>query len=147
MNTHYSRAVTPIPDDAVRPVGVGMVIDLGRRGGRLRVLAGRVWVTSLGDADDHVLAAGESMRVPAARTLVETWGAGDPALIGWHAGTVGQRLAAQLRRRASRWPGAFGRIGRLAMQATVSPLLQNGDRAAARPAGRLADGGWTRERS
>lgn len=132
MNSHYPRTPTPIADEAVQAVGVGSVIDLGQRGGRLRVLAGRVWVTSAGDADDHVLQAGESLRVPAARTLVETWGPTQPALIAWQAGSLGEQLAAAVRHAGG---------------SAAARLLQNVVPAAVRSAGRLADGGWTRERA
>ncbi len=97
MNSQQLRSRNDASVEVVRVVGAGSVVDLGSSGGRLRVLAGRVWITSTGVAEDHVLERGGSLRLPKGRTLVETWGPNGSALIAWRAGTLRERIAAALR--------------------------------------------------
>lgn len=60
--------------------------------GELRVEQGRVWLTREGDLDDHVLAAGDCMRLRAGDiAVVEPWLRGEPTRVAW-------RPAAQRRR-------------------------------------------------
>lgn len=55
-----------------------------QRRGALQVAQGRVWLTVEGGGDDHVLAAGERFSLaPGARVVVESWTAGQPALLNW----------------------------------------------------------------
>ena len=62
----------------------GRAWALGRRGGRLEVLAGRVWLTRAGELDDHVVEAGQSLRLAGSRgAVVEAWGDGRPAVVAW----------------------------------------------------------------
>jgi len=50
----------------------------------LTVREGRIWLTRSGDADDHVLGAGESLVVAAGqRLVVEPWRASEPARLDW----------------------------------------------------------------
>jgi hypothetical protein len=56
---------------------------LGTQGGTLRVEAGQVWLTRSGDPDDHILRAGEAIRVPPGDLLVESWNVSTPARIVW----------------------------------------------------------------
>jgi hypothetical protein len=61
----------------------GRVVALDGHGGRVSVLAGRVWLTRDGDLEDHLLGPGQTLSLPRSRgTLVESWGRG-PALIAW----------------------------------------------------------------
>jgi hypothetical protein len=67
-------------------------MTLGSSGGEVRVLSGRVWLTSPGDLDDHVLGVGESLRVAGAGpTLVEAWDRDAPALFAWRPRGLGER--------------------------------------------------------
>lgn len=76
----------------------GRVLPLGSVGGRLEVLHGRVWLTLEGDRDDHLVAAGDPLRVPAnSRAVLEAWDDEDPALIAWQPGTALDRVSAYLR--------------------------------------------------
>ena len=64
--------------------------------GVLQVTCGQVWLTRSGEADDHVLRAGESMRLaPGQAVLVQPWTDGERARVSWRAD--------QPRPRASRW--------------------------------------------
>ena len=56
---------------------------LGTHGGTLRVEAGQVWLTRSGDPDDHILFAGDAIRVPPGDLLVESWNASTPARVVW----------------------------------------------------------------
>jgi hypothetical protein len=160
-----------------RELPSGYVLTLGARGGEVRVLSGRVWLTSPDDLDDHVLDAGESFRVAGSGpTLVETWDRSGTALIAWRPRTILERARAGL-------SGAWGRCwelmnpaGRLGMGTTAAitaiaaavlvfgPISQARVRALARPApsavllhnagsgateprGHLSDGSDTRDRS
>ena len=50
----------------------------------LTVREGRIWLTRPGDADDHVLGAGESLAVAAGQRLyVEPWRCGEAACLDW----------------------------------------------------------------
>lgn len=50
----------------------------------LTVREGRIWLTRPGDADDHVLGAGESLAVGAGqRLVVEPWRRGEAARLDW----------------------------------------------------------------
>ncbi len=70
----------------------GKVVGLGKGGGDLVVLSGRVWLTSSGDPSDHVLGAGEALRVGAGGALVESWPRHAPALVEWHPRSLLQRV-------------------------------------------------------
>jgi len=86
MNTQQSFAtfLGSVVPDAVRALPAGHVVALGNGGGQVSILAGRVWLTSGSDPDDHVLGAGETFEVrDSGPTLVEAWSRGDPALIAW----------------------------------------------------------------
>jgi hypothetical protein len=71
---------------------------LGAQGGTLRVEAGQVWLTRSGDPADHILRAGEAIRVPPGDLLVESWNASTPARIVW-----------EPRSRFAEWRDRFGR--------------------------------------
>lgn len=55
-----------------------------RRPGRLMVSAGRAWITRQGDPDDHVLSAGEVVRLKAdEQVVVEPWVGGTQVRLAW----------------------------------------------------------------
>ena len=52
--------------------------------GELSVLKGRVWLTTQGDGDDHVLSRGERLVLPAGTDVViEPWDRGQGAVLRW----------------------------------------------------------------
>ena len=95
MNTQQSSTTFPASVDpqAVRALPPGHVVALGAGGGQVSILAGRVWLTSGSDPDDHVLGAGETFEVrDSGPTLVEAWSRGDPALIAWRPRSLRERV-------------------------------------------------------
>jgi hypothetical protein len=127
MNTQQSKFSAGSFSGAARALAAGQVMTLGTSGGRVQVLSGRIWLTSPGDLDDHVLDAGDSFCVDASGpTLVEAWDRGEPALIAWRSRTV------------------FERIRSLVKPAIGTAVLHN---AAPETRESLADGSDTRDRS
>jgi hypothetical protein len=83
METQQSRNTAEAVEGVVSRLPEGRVVALDGHGGRVSVLAGRVWLTRDGDLEDHLLGPGQSLSLPRSRgTLVESWGRG-PALIAW----------------------------------------------------------------
>jgi hypothetical protein len=62
MNTQELQSTAGLLDPAAKTLVSGQVMTLGTSGGEVKILSGRVWLTSPGDLDDHVLGAGESFR-------------------------------------------------------------------------------------
>lgn len=64
-----------LPGDALR---------LGRRDGEVIAVDGRVWLTRRGDLQDHLLQAGEALRISAGDdAVVEPWAHGEPVTLRW----------------------------------------------------------------
>src|SRR5579871_3649855 len=64
-------------------VGPGQLVHLVS-GGQLEVTEGRVWLTRLGDLDDHLIEAGQRIRVDAAQdAIIESWRPTDSARVRW----------------------------------------------------------------
>jgi hypothetical protein len=103
MNTQALKSLGGDAPEAVRTLRAGGILPLGSAGGRLEVLRGRVWLTRSGDLEDHVIDSGQGLIVPpSGRTLVEDWGAAEPAVVAWRPGSVFDRIVALAR-------AAFGR--------------------------------------
>jgi len=98
MNTQSLTARPGAAAEVLQTLRAGHVVPLGSAGGRLEVLHGRVWLTREGDLDDHVVAAGESVRVAAnGSAVVEAWDEEAPALVAWQPGTLFDRASAYVR--------------------------------------------------
>ena len=68
-------------------IDAGRALHLGHRAGDLTVIAGRVWLTRSGDLGDHVLVAGERLRLGANENAVlEPWDAGHVVTVRWNPG-------------------------------------------------------------
>lgn len=92
---HQSEAIDVLGRRS-RPVTVLAPRRLrSRQAGWLVVQQGRAWITRDGDPDDHVLAAGQGVWLPAgAAAVIEPWHAGHPVRLDWQwAGAPGQRGA------------------------------------------------------
>ena len=66
-------------------VDAGQALHLGRLGGDLTVLEGRVWLTRNGDLGDHVIEPGQRVRLAVnENAVVEPWNAGKHAVLRWN---------------------------------------------------------------
>jgi hypothetical protein len=93
MNSQECKFSAPFVPGQQKELPSGNVLTLGSHGGDVRILSGRVWLTSPHDLSDHVLDAGDSFSVAGSGpTLVETWDRAAPALIAWRPRTILERL-------------------------------------------------------
>ena len=103
MNMQQLQELLGPRDGNVRTLTAGHAVALGAAGGRLDVLAGRVWLTRSGDLADHVVDGGQTLRLPASgNAVIEALSVERPALIAWHPRTWLERLGDAVR-------AAFGR--------------------------------------
>ncbi|MDQ2737001.1 MAG: DUF2917 domain-containing protein, partial [Pseudomonadota bacterium] len=92
INSQESKFTAGAVVGARKSLSSGQVLTLGTSGGEVSVLRGRVWLTSPGDLDDHVLEAGESFNVASSGpTLIEAWNGASPALVAWRPRTMRER--------------------------------------------------------
>ena len=91
INSQQSTVLAGDPSVALQ-LASGQVIALGHSGGDIAVIAGRVWLTRSGDPSDHVLGAGEVLKVGSGGTVVESWNRNAPAVIAWQPKSFGRRL-------------------------------------------------------
>ena len=147
MNTQQLPSPAGDSRETAKTLASGQVMTLGTGGGEVKVLKGRVWLTSSGDLDDHVLEAGDSFRVAGSGpTLVETWDPRVSARIAWRPRPLQHRLRDAV---AGPWgrcwelmnPAGRVGIGTVAALAAVlaaallfGPLSEARVRALARPA-------------
>ncbi len=110
-----------------------------RRGGVLRVSAGRVWLTQSGRWDDLVLSHGERIRLAAGQDVVaEPWQSGNSARLSWCAdqplrpGDALRAVLARVLRGAVRGVDAFG--------ARLAAWARNAEASARRAQGSMACG-------
>ncbi len=68
-----------------RRIEAGQALPLGRLGGELSVLRGRVWLTRDGDLGDHLVDSGERVRLGVAENaVIESWDSGQPVIVRWN---------------------------------------------------------------
>ena len=114
MNTQESKFTAGAFPESAKALASGEIMTLGTTGGEVRILSGRVWLTSSGDLDDHMLGAGDSLRVAAAGpTLVEAWDRGAPAWIAWRPRTLIERARDRVSGTWSRCWDLMNPLGRL----------------------------------
>lgn len=102
MNAQQLSQLASLSQESVS-LAAGQTLPLGRRGGRLEVITGRIWLTREGELDDHVVAGGQSVCVEgSAAAVIEAWDDRHPAVVAWHPRPPLARAAAVLR-------AAFGR--------------------------------------
>ena len=85
MNSQQLGHLSALVGTPARSLGAGTVMPLGRHGGELEVIRGRVWLTRSGEPEDRVVAGGEAIHVPASGdAVIETLDDSQPALVAWH---------------------------------------------------------------
>jgi hypothetical protein len=88
LNVHPS--LPPLPGTWKLAAGCAMTLQ-PRETGVLHIASGRVWVTcdgphegALNDLGDHILNAGDQMRLRAGKHwVIEAWSGGAPAYFNW----------------------------------------------------------------
>ena len=69
----------------VQIIDAGNAMHLDRLGGELSVLQGRVWLTRDGDFGDHLVEAGQRVRLGVAEdAVIESWDSGQPLVVRWN---------------------------------------------------------------
>lgn len=78
----------------------GHPVAFGARAGRLEIVEGRVWLTRVGDLDDHMMEPGDSIELDGhAAALAEPWARDASAVVAWrHAEGAALALAKRLPR-------------------------------------------------
>lgn len=108
-------------NQTVRRVASGAALQLGRLGGELTVVEGRVWLTRDGDLLDHVIEPGQRVRLGVnENAVIESARTGDTVTVRWYPRR--QRLLGALAEaplRALAWlaglaAGAFAALARSA---------------------------------
>ncbi len=129
MNAHEYTGFGAGLFEHQRRLAAGHLLRLGEWPGELTVVDGRVWLTRPHDPDDHVLTAGQRIRLGADRgVLVEALDREAGAVVRWTPQLRGRRLAAA-------WAGALGRAAAFARRVAAGfDRLGRGFDAAARSA-------------
>ena len=87
MNTQLNRVPSAASSGpgSQRRIEAGQALPLGRLGGELSVLQGRVWLTRDGDLGDHRVESGERVRLGVAENaVIESWDSGQPVVVRWN---------------------------------------------------------------
>ena len=73
------------PDRTVRRLAAGEALHLGRLGGDLLVVDGRVWLTRDGDLGDHIIEPGQKIRLDAhENAVIESACTGSALTVCWY---------------------------------------------------------------
>lgn len=71
--------------NTVRRIGAGEALHLGRLGGELTVVEGRVWLTRDRDLGDHVVEPGQRLRLQVdENAVIEPARSGEAAVVRWN---------------------------------------------------------------
>ena len=105
MNSQLDRNLRCASAGATRRptlrIDAGHSMHLGRLGGELSVLQGRVWLTRDGDLGDHLVEPGQRVRLGVAENaVIGAWNTGEALVVGWNPrrqSFVGALLAEPLR--------------------------------------------------
>ena len=80
MNAQSTRS-----NSIQRRLAPGQALQLGRLGGDLFVVDGRVWLTRDGDLGDHVIEPGQKLRLAVnANAVIESVRTGDTVTVRWY---------------------------------------------------------------
>lgn len=135
MNTHSELDPLHTAAKTTLALATGQAMHLGRLGGELTVLEGRVWLTRDSDLGDHRVEAGQRLRLAVGENaVIEPWDAGHAVSLQWkprRQGFFGAVLAEPLR--ALAW--ALG-----AVAAGFSALARSAAASASRAQGCISGG-------
>jgi len=130
MNTHSELSAGGTKADTTLALATGQAIHLGRLGGELTVLEGRVWLTRDSDLGDHRVEAGERLRLAVGENaVIEPWDAGHAVSVQWkprRQGFFGAVLAEPLRALAWALGALAGGFSALARSAAASASRAQG---------------------
>jgi len=135
MNTqfqlfHGGTFQAPAPEPGLRRISSGEALHLGHLGGELTVLEGRIWLTRDGDLGDHVVGAGQKLRLAVAENaVIEPAHSGQSVTVRWaprRQGFFGAVLAEPLRGLAFLADRAAGALAALARSAAASASRAQG---------------------
>lgn len=136
MNTHTESSARHAAANATLALSGGQAIHLGRLGGELTVIEGRVWLTRDSDLGDHRIEAGERLRLAVGENaVIEPWDAGHAVSVRWkprRQGFFGAVLTEPLRAVAwalSALAGGFDALARsaAAMASRAQGCISGGD--------------------
>ena len=101
MNAQLDRNVQRPAAGTLLRVAAGQALPLGRLGGDLTVVDGRVWLTRDGDLGDHIIEPGRKLRLAVdENAVIEAARTGQAVTVRWNPrrqGFVGALLAEPLR--------------------------------------------------
>lgn len=130
MNTHSEPNPRRAAANTTLALATGQAIHLGRLGGELTVLAGRIWLTRDGDLVDHRIEAGERLLVAVGdNAVIQPWDAGQTVSVQWkprRQGLFGAVLAEPLRALAWGLGALAGGFSALARSAAASASRAQG---------------------
>jgi hypothetical protein len=130
MNTHSELNTGRARANTTLALATGQAIHLGRLGGELTVLKGRVWLTRDSDLGDHRVEAGERLRLAVGENaVIEPWDAGHAVSVQWkprRQGFFGAVLAEPLRALAWALGALAGGFSALARSAAASASRAQG---------------------
>ena len=142
MNTQSDLNLSLTTFTAARMLAFGQATRLGRLGGDLTVLEGRVWLTRDGDLGDHVIEAGQRLRVGVDQNaVIEPWDAGRAVSVRWQPrrqGFFGAVLVEPLR--ALAWLAGVAARGLRAGAGGFSALARSAAASASRAQGCISGG-------
>ena len=130
MNTHSELNTRRTAANTTLALSSGQAMHLGRLGGELTVLEGRVWLTRDSDLGDHRVEAGERLRLAVGENaVIEPWDAGHAVSVQWKPrcqGFFGAVLAEPLRALAWALGALAGGFNALARSAAASASRAQG---------------------
>ena len=130
MNSHSDLNPRRSAANTTLALVTGQAIHLGRLGGELTVLEGRVWLTRDSDLGDHRVAAGERLRLAVGENaVIEPWDAGHAVSVQWkprRQGFFGAVVAEPLCARAWTLGALAGGFSALARSAAASASRAQG---------------------
>ena len=130
MNTHSELNPRRTAANTTLALATGQAMHLGRLGGELTVLEGRVWLTRDSDLGDHRIEAGERLRLGVGdNAVIEPWDVGQAVSLQWkprRQGFFGAALAEPLRALAWALGALAGGFSALARSAAASASRAQG---------------------